>query len=412
MKTARRARALLAASAAVTLLALGAAPAASSAATPQSAGGEVGLGGYLPFTSWLLPTLELPERSPARFLRDAERGMAGTARWRARGWYCEFLRCAHGPYPMATLWGAIGLFEAADAIQIASPSGAHRAVVRYFGEQNERFWSPRRDGYAPYPGTGASEAGGPIFFDDDGWEGLAYFNAYRATGEGRWLRSAQRAFRFVATHGWDARGGGGIWWNTSHPYRSGPALAADTLLGTFLYLTDHRGWQIRDVLEFVNWANRRGIEPGTQLWLDHYPGRKTADYVEAPLIYAEYLLCSNGFGAELCERAGRAAATVAETRMHPNRNGEPEYEYRWGPQYDAVFLQWMLAYGAATHVGYWQHLAELNADAADAHSFDRHGLLLGSWWGGPIETKETKPNMLRTPASTASLFAWLAVYAR
>lgn len=375
-------------------------------------GGELGLGGFLPFTSWLRPTLELPERAPARYLRDAERGVAGTFRWRHDGWFCEFLHCAHGPYPMATLWGAVNLFEAVDAIQIASPSRAHRAAVRFYAVKNERFWNRRERGYAPYPGSRGTEAGGPIFFDDDGWEGLAYYEAYEANHERRWLGFAQRAFRFIATHGWAKRDGGGIWWNTTHPYRSGPALAADTLLGTLLFLADGRDWQLRDVEKFVAWANTRDVARGSHLWLER-PSRQTVqDYIEAPLIYAEYLLCSHGYGPGLCERAGRAAATVAEAGMHRNRFGEPEYEYRWGPQYDAVFMQWMLAYGAATHVTFWQQLAELNGDAADEHGFKRSGLLLGSWWGGPIQTRETKPNMLRTPASTASLFAWLAVYSR
>ena len=400
---------LFAALAATLLLASGTAQARVGA---QNVGGEFGLGGYLPYTSWLRPTLELPDPRPANFLRDAERGVAGTARWHHNGWFCEFLRCAHGPYPMSTLWGAVGLFEAVDAVQIAAPSRAHRAAVRFFGEQNQRFWDSTRDGYAPYPGVVAGEGGGPIFFDDDGWEGLAYYNAYRGTGEHRWLVDAQRAFRFIATHGWATRDGGGIWWNTNRPYRSGPALAADTLLGTLLFLADRRGWQLRDVLKFVAWANTRDVARGSQLWLERPSRRVTSDYIEAPLIYAEYLLCANGYGPSLCERAGRAAATVAETDMHHNPHGEPEYQYRWGPQYDAIFMQWMLAYGAATKVDYWQKLAELNADAAANHGFNSSGLLLGSWWGGPIQTHETRPNMLRTPGSTSSLFGWLAVYER
>jgi hypothetical protein len=129
------------------------------------------------------------------------------------------------------------------------------------------------------------------------------------------------------------------------------------------------------------------------------------DYVQAPLIYAQYLLCQDGEGEGYCIQAGRVAATLAE--QHVDEYG---YEYNYGPEYDAIFMQWMMAYGQATGEGYWLTLAEVNAAAAATNAGKGHGLWLSSWWGGPIADPETHPNMLRTMGATTSLFAWVGVY--
>ena len=90
----------------------------------------------------------------------------------------------------------------------------------------------------PIPGD--RYRGAEAWFDDNGWLGVAFVDAYKATGERRYLRDAQRAFNFAATQGWDAAGGGGMWWNTDHPYHAGEALASNSLLGMLLYGIDHQ----------------------------------------------------------------------------------------------------------------------------------------------------------------------------
>jgi hypothetical protein len=129
--------------------------------------------------------------------------------------------------------------------------------------------------------------------------------------------------------------------------------------------------------------------------------------VQAPLIYTQYLLCRDGLGERYCERAGRVAATMAETDAITSG-----YRDEYGPEYDAVYLQWMMAYGKATGESYWLRAAELNGAAAAEHAADRRGLWLSSWWGGPILDPQTHPGMFRTMAATTSLFAWLDIYAR
>ncbi len=362
-----------------------------------------GLGGFRPLTPWLRPPLALPAAHQLDDAPLAEAGLRQAARWRRGSWYCEYLRCAHGPYPLVTIWGEVPLFETADALAIEQPTASHRASVERFAHAGERYWDRALGGYAPYPGDRARNV--RAFFDDNGWEGIAFVNAYRATHARRWLLDAKRAFRFIATRGWD-RNGGGIWWNTSHPYHSGPALAAASLLGMLLYEEDRERWQLQDVKEFVDWANAEDDHDERRLYLEQ-PNRPESvnDYVQAPLVYAQYLLCQAGEGEAYCVQAGRVAATMAEEDVDAFG-----YEYNYGPEYDTIFMQWMMAYGEGVGNGYWLALAEVNAAAADAHAVGAGGGWLSSWWGGEIADPETHPGMLRTAGATASLFAWVGAY--
>jgi len=396
------ARALRAAAALA--LALAAGVCASPGALAAGRTPPAGLGGFQPLTPWQQPPLELPAPAPLDYGQLAQAGVSQAAHWRHGAWYCEYLRCAGGPYPLVTLWGEVPLFETADALQSAAPTPAHAALVTRIARANERYWDRALGGYAPYPGD--READVQAFFDDNGWEGIAFLNAYRATHNRRWLRDAQRAFRFIASRGWDPDGGG-MWWNTSHPYHSGPALAADSLLGMLLYSEDHEGWQLRDARTYVDWANANDNHDERQLYLEQTGQPESVnDYVQAPLVYAQYLLCQAGQGQSYCVQAGRVAATLAE--QHVDAYG---YQYNYGPEYDAVFMQWMMAYGQATGQPFWLKLAQINAAAAAGHAGNAKGLWLSSWWGGAIADPETHPGMLRTAAATASLFGWVAVYA-
>lgn len=382
------------------------------AVATASAGGEpahedlsTGLYGYEPLTPWRQPPVSLPVPRIVDYAALAAEGLRQARRWRRGVWYCEYLGCTRGPYPLATLWATVPLFETLDALETAQPSPAHKALLDRFARQSERYWDQRLGGYAPYPGDRGATA--EAWFDDNGWIGLAYLNAYRATHETRWLRDAQRAFGFVAARGWDGAGGGGMWWNTHHPYHSGPALAADALLGMLLYEEDHRSAQMADAQTWMDWANVHDVGDERHLYLEQ-PNQPESvnDYVQAPLVYAQYLLCKDGQGEGYCVRAGRVAATMAEG--HAIGSG---YRDDFGPEYDTIYLQWMMAYGRATGESYWLAAAQLNGAAATEHVASGQGLWLSSWWGGPIPDPETHPNMLRTVAATTSLFAWLDVYA-
>jgi len=355
------------------------------------------------------PTPLLPAGGPAataaqqRYLSLAKQGTAAAeAYWsdRRRGWYDARLN-DHDRYPLATIWDIVPMFESLDAIAIAQPLPANRAAVARFAAGAERYLNRGLrpvPGYSPYPGD--REANTETWFDDNGWWGLAFVNAFRATGTRRYLADAERALRYIAARGWDPRGGG-IWWNTTHPYKAGEALASATLLATLLYQQTGSSFALGQAHAYLQWANSAGFSDADGLYAGSNIDATPIDYIEAPLIYAQALLCRLTGSSPECERAEQLKAT-ALTRFG--------YLLDFSPQYDAIYLQWMLALYGLDHDPTLYLLAADNARDAQTRAAGARGLYLLSWNGETLPPQYAMAGMLQTQAATTSLFAWLAAY--
>jgi hypothetical protein len=340
--------------------------------------------------------------SQQHFLSLAQVGVARAQRWRNRrlGWYDARLG-DRDRYPLATIWDSVPLFEALDAIAIAQPSAANRRAVARFATGAERYLNRGLrplPGYSPYPGD--RTAGTETWFDDNGWWGLAFVNAYRATGSRRWLADAQRALAYVAAAGWDRRAGG-IWWNTTHPYKAGEALASDTLLATLIYEETRSSFALAQARKFLAWGNTAGFSASDGLYAASDVSSTPIDYIESPLIYAQAVLCQVTSTPADCQRSEQLEATALR------RFG---YLLDFSPQYDAIYLQWMLALYSLGHDGTLYSLAADNARNAETRALNSGGLYLLSWNGEQLPRAYARPGMLQTHAATTSLFAWLAVY--
>ncbi len=352
--------------------------------------------------AWAVTTGHLGQ-AQARFLSLAEGGVReAQARWRdsREGWYDELLS-DRARYPLATIWDAVPLFQSIDAIAIADPTRAHKQAVRRFAAGAERYLNRGLrpvPGYSPYPGD--REANTETWFDDNGWWGIAFVEAYRATANRRYLSDAQRALRYVARDGWDSEGGG-IWWNTTHPYKSGPALASDTLLAVLLYQQTGSSFALAQAHKFLAWANSVAYVESEGLYEGSSIEPSPADYVESPMIYAQALLCGLKGEQSACERAESLERTALK-----RFGGMLDF----APQYDAIYLQWILALYGLDHDPRLYELAAQNARGASERAANAQGLYLLSWRGSPLPASDASPGMLRTQAATASLFAWLAVY--
>ena len=346
------------------------------------------------------PTLTAPQQ---RYLALAQSGVAtAERRWRDTrlGWYDARLN-DHATYPLATIWDIVPLFESLDAIAIAQPTPANRHAVATFAAGAERYLNRGLrpiPGYSPYPGD--REPNTETWFDDNGWWGLAFLEAYRATGTHRYLADAQRALRYIATVGWN-QSGGGIWWNTDHPYLAGEALASGTLLATLLYQQTHSSFALGQALKYLAWANTTGFSPANQLYAASNINPTPIDYIESPLIYAQALLCRLTGTHTDCLRADYLTATALR------RFGST---LDFSPQYDAIYLQWMLALYALDGNSALYALAADNALDAQTHALNGEGLYLLSWTGSTLPAEDAEPEMLQTQSATTSLFAWLSVY--
>jgi Glycosyl hydrolase family 76 len=336
------------------------------------------------------------------YIQLARAGVAQARRWRdpRRGWYDA--RLADGDrFPLATIWDIVPLFESLDAIAIAQPTPPNRTAVARFAAGAEHYLNRGLrplPGYSPYPGDRTANT--ETWFDDNGWWGLAFVNAFRATGSRRWLRDAQRALAYVAAAGWD-RAGGGIWWNTTHPYKAGEALASDTLLAALLYQQTRSPFALAQAQRFLGWANGPGFSTADGLYAGSSIDPTPIDYIESPLLYARAILCRlTGVQSE-CERVEQLKAT-AEDRFG--------YLLDFSPQYDAIYLQWMLALYSLDHDRTLYLMAADNARDAEARALNSSGQYLLSWNGETLPPAYAQPGMLQTQAATTSLFAWLAVY--
>jgi hypothetical protein len=337
------------------------------------------------------------------YLSLAKAGVArATQRWSDRrlGWYDARLG-DRDRYPLATIWDIVPLFQSIDAIAIAQPTAANRRAVARFAAGAERYLNRGLSpvaGYSPYPGDRAPNT--KTWFDDNGWWGLAFMNAYRATGARRYLADAQHALRYIAAVGWDPREGG-IWWNTGHPYKAGEALASGTLLATLLYEQTHSSFALGQARRYLAWANTSGFSSADGLYAASNVSSTPIDYIQAPLIYAQALLCKLTATAADCERATQLKR-VALARFGSLLD--------FSPQYDAIYLQWMLALQAIDHDPSLYALAESNARNAQTRALGAGGLYLRSWNGQTLPPQYAVAGMLQTHAATTSLFAWLAVY--
>jgi hypothetical protein len=337
------------------------------------------------------------------YLALAQQGVAlAKQRWgdRRLGWYDSHLN-DRNRYPLATVWDIVPLFESLDAIAIAQPTAANRAAVARFAKGAERYLNRGLrplPGYSPYPGDRAANT--QTWFDDNGWWGVAFVNAYRATGQRRWLTDAKRALAYVAAAGWDAASGG-LWWNTGHPYKAGAALASDTLLATLLYEQTRSSFALGQARKFLAWGNSSGFSAADGLYAGSSLNPTPIDYAEGPLIYAQALLCSLTGTASDCQRS---------EQQETNSLRRFGYLLDFSPQYDAIYLQWMLALYSRNHDRTLYALAADNARNAETRARNAEGLYLLSWNGETLPPNDAQPGMLQTHAATTSLFAWLAVY--
>jgi hypothetical protein len=198
------------------------------------------------------------------YLGLAEAGIEKTSEWwdGSAGWFYDQLGSSRGR-EQVTLWDSNGMFEALDEIAIASPTAETKAAVETFASDEQRhYWNPNLKpvpGYSPKVDEhGASQ---PTWFDDNAWIGIAFLDAYRATGNHTYVTDAERAFAFIAAGGWDTKQGGGMWWSTEHQWLSGEALAAASDLAARLYQTTKQAEYLTDAERYIGWANKNMLAP-------------------------------------------------------------------------------------------------------------------------------------------------------
>ena len=341
------------------------------------------------------PSVPVRAASQTDYLRAARAAISDSKTWwwnSKRHWYRQQL----GNGLLATNWGSVHLFGAIDALAIADPTPANKAAVRAFAKGAERYWNPDLrpvPGYGPYPGNrGATHR---TWFDDEGWWGIAFYDAFRATGDRRYLRSADRALAFLDS-GWD-RKAGGIYWDSHRTFKSSESLVGANLLAAYLYQATGTPRYLALVKKYTSWADSR-LRLGDGLYSSR-PGNKIEmPYVEGPMATAFVVTCQKTGDQSWCTK-GEAVA---------NRMVQRFQKLTMGPQYDAMYVRALLELYRLDGNRRWYDIAAAATNQAMANARGTHGLYLRTWEGKPIQSIGTPPNKLQTHAATASVIAWMA----
>ena len=392
--------------------------------------------------SHMLSLAESGVAQAASHFGDSSQGLWNGQRNVRIRWYDEI----YGPrprYPLATIWGSVPLFEALIAIATADPTTANRGALETFAEGPapkaagpvgraarthkgrhhaarhkrkgkgkqvlmgaEAYWDATVGGYAPYPG----DRGRPnVWCDDNAWWGLAFEGAYRVLGGARLLQDAQNAIGFMAETCWDPAGG--FWWNTAHipdNQHSGEPLAGGALLAALLSQDQAKAGNsvkaatdLQKARAWLAWGDAHFAGPGGLYWRTQDDPTPTP-YIAGPTVEAKEILCqSQPSGNPFCAQAS-ALANAADSRFADRLN--------MGPQFDTIYLHWMLVYAQQTGDRRWVARAVRMANMAQSNAAGPvSGLYERAWDGTDMSGHQAGENMLRTHAATVELFGWLAV---
>lgn len=339
-------------------------------------------------------------RTPAFYLGVAQQGLADVQAhwWDAQaGWYYDTYNRQPPSMPLARLWSAYPLFETLDAVAIAQPTPANKAALQRFANAAARlYWNPYLKpfgGYDWYPNYATST--GVLYYDDSGWWGLAFIDAYRATHKAVYLDDARLALQFIVGSGWDSKSGG-TWWDTRHSHKTIEPLAAALLIATRLYRVQHHPEDLGTALKLLTWANTKSFNASRGLYQRSDTDATVMDYVQGLMITSNWELCQMMHKNALCQKARQLANAALKAFPH---------NLDWSPQFDVVYLRWMLEYGKESGDTRWYQLAADNAERAYANGRNGNGYFENQWDGSPLG------DGLAHQAANLELFAWLAATA-
>jgi hypothetical protein len=342
---------------------------------------------------------------PARQTLAAERtvfrklAIGGLAQTRALFWNAQkgwYMGRSNGDPPIASTWSAFPFLELAAAVAIVNPTKANAAFADKTFRLAEGYWDPTlgANGSGGVSWLWGLRNTGNAYFDDAGWWGVAYLDAYRATGNKRWLWDAGRALAWIDGFGWD-KSAGGVWWDTAHSKKTSEPLAAAAKIAATLYDVTRKPYYLRIARRYIGWADAKTRNPKQgNLYGRSATDGTVMDYVEGMMIDADIQLCLATKQRSWCRKAeALASASLREFPILAN----------WSPETDVIYERALLDLYAVDRNPRWYAVAYANARRAQANSKAPDGT-----WGLKWDGSYLLPGTIYSQSATLQLFAWLA----
>ena len=328
----------------------------------------------------------------ARMISEVEQGLAAVnQRWAWRGWYQD----VHGVPGWSSIWDTEQLFEAYVALEQAAPSVRHRNQLVWFAAKTEEgYYNPSlADGIGGFStGYGHHGEQGQQWFDDNGWLGLSFLDAYRATHQQRFLKDAEIAFRYLFQAGSDPVGGG-IWWNTQETVKSAESVNTAALLAVELYQLHAGAGYLADAQTLIGWADAH-LRDVSGLYVNHPADGVTISYLESPMLSAFVRLC--GLKQLYCDRV--APFTRAMLAAYGGN-------LRQQPQFDATYVRYLMDVYQQTRDPRLYAVAYANALRIEQNAAGANGFYSRAWDG---TMSGVRPGLISVDGAALEELAWTA----
>ena len=234
------------------------------------------------------------------------------------------------------------------------------------------------------------------YYDDEGWWALAWIDAYRLTGEKKYLAMAQTIFEDMTT-GWSERCGGGIFWkkNPLH-YKNSIANNLFSLTASRLYRATGQTAYLEWFEKNVDWYLHSGlintdlyqVEDGLD---DRCQPNRNAHYtynqgVALAVLTEMYLQSQDRKYLDLAEQI--AEATLTRRLVTENgilREMKPEIaQSNDGVQFKGIFIRHLAFLYEVTKNPLYKEFIIRNAQSIVSDNYDPSSRSFGCFWQGPF----------------------------
>lgn len=257
-----------------------------------------------------------------------------------------------------------------------------------------------------------------VFFDDMEWIALTLLRLHEATGDEKYLNTAQRLWGFIQK-GWDPETGG-ISWKTDHLWSknacsNGPA----SILASRLYRTGGDQKDLDWAKKIYAWEKERLFDPETGAITDHYNDRTKSkagiplSYNQGTFLGAAYELYKLTGEIQYLRDAEKAASfTITGRSTLDRRNGILRDEGRGdGALFKGIFIRYFVQLmlekelKPETRAQYRDFLYH-NAEVLWTRGVKQEELLFSQAWSHPPEGNA----LLNAQTSACTLLEALAFY--